>query len=116
MLLFSHNDQKFALSGTVGSVVDTSGRGFEPSYRFKDEIKQKEAGNGPFNKLFIIKSHTHPFTYYLPATLRLFRVQTQAFSHSITHPTIIALWLLNSVTRLGDLLDFVQVFKAFGNN
>ena len=25
-------------------------------------------------------------------------------------------WLGGSVTRLGDLLDFVQVFKAFGNN
>ena len=24
--------------------------------------------------------------------------------------------LINSVTRLGDLLDFGQVFKAFGNN
>ena len=23
---------------------------------------------------------------------------------------------MNSVTRLGDLLDFGQVFKAFGNN
>ena len=25
-------------------------------------------------------------------------------------------WLLNSVTRLGDLLDFGQLFKAFDNN
>ena len=25
-------------------------------------------------------------------------------------------WSLDSVTRLGDLLDFGQVFKAFGNN
>ena len=25
-------------------------------------------------------------------------------------------WATNSVTRLGDLLDFGQVFKAFGNN
>ena len=26
------------------------------------------------------------------------------------------LWLTVSVIRLGDLLDFGQVFKAFGNN
>ena len=25
-------------------------------------------------------------------------------------------WYTNSVTRLGDLLDFGQIFKAFGNN
>ena len=25
-------------------------------------------------------------------------------------------WAANSVTRLGDLLDFGQVFKVFGNN
>ena len=25
-------------------------------------------------------------------------------------------WAVSSVTRLGDLLDFGQVFKAFGNN
>ena len=28
----------------------------------------------------------------------------------------IILWLGNRVTRLGDLLDFVQLFKAIGNN
>ena len=26
------------------------------------------------------------------------------------------LWVINSVTRFGDLLDFRQLFKAFGNN
>ena len=26
------------------------------------------------------------------------------------------MWLTDSVTRLGDLLDFGQLFKAFGNN
>ena len=26
------------------------------------------------------------------------------------------IWLATSVTRLGDLLDFGQLFKAFGNN
>ena len=25
-------------------------------------------------------------------------------------------WFTSSVTRLGNLLDFVQLFKAFGNN
>ena len=27
-----------------------------------------------------------------------------------------SLWIPTSVTRLGDLLDFGQLFKAFGNN
>ena len=27
-----------------------------------------------------------------------------------------ALWLKNSVTRLGNILDFGQLFNAFGNN
>ena len=34
-------------------------------------------------------------------------------------PTVKKIWLLsfiNSVTRLGDILDFGQLFKAFGNN
>ena len=26
------------------------------------------------------------------------------------------IFILNSVTRLGDILDFGQFFKAFGNN
>ena len=31
-------------------------------------------------------------------------------------PAYLHLFLGSSVTRLGDLLDFGQVFKAFGNN
>ena len=34
----------------------------------------------------------------------------------IWRPPLTALATMTSVTRLGDLLDFEQLFKAFGNN
>ena len=53
----------------------------------KDENKEKEAGNGQFKKIL---SHSD---FMLEATC-----------------------LAPVETRLGDLLDFGQIFKAFGNN
>ena len=35
---------------------------------------------------------------------------------TVFHSVIFQNWLLYSVTRLGNLLDFGQVFKTFGNN
>ena len=60
----------------------------------KDKNKEKEAGNGPFKNQVICWKFQ--FTKLL-----------------ITTP----LWCeANSVNRLGDLLPFGQLFKAFGNN
>ena len=47
------------------------------------------------------------------------KIETKAFDEKKSGP---ALWSMtqmgatNSVTRFGDLLDFGQLFKAFGNN
>ena len=35
--------------------------------------------------------------------------------NSITHPPLVE-YVLHSVTRLGNLLDFGQIYKAFGTN
>ena len=54
-------------------------------------------------------------------TLAKFRMKTCAVLCSKTHDVLsthlqVNVFVTSSVTRLGDLLDFGEVFKAFGNN
>ena len=62
---------------------------------WKDENKEKEAGNRHF--LMLVPTYTSLF-------------KTIILIEEITF------LLASSVTRLGDLLDFGQLFDAFGNN
>ena len=71
---------------------------------WKEQNKQKEAGFGPFfkkkNLLVVLSIHMQ---YTLITYLSFIADSKHVFASF-------------SVTRFGDLLDFGQLFKAFGNN
>ena len=110
---------------SVGRAVASDSRGawFKSSHQqkfilniycqlyWKDENKEKEAGNGPFlkkNRQMVDGFYKRPNNSNIP---------------NYTYKNIQQTWgsswdkyLLGSVTRLGDLLDLGQLLKAFGNN
>ena len=59
-------------------------------------------------KVVLTRQHTQSLSLFLTYKISL--------SHIYTHTSLLRLSLSHSVTRLGDLLLFRQLFKACGNN
>ena len=129
--------------GSVGKAVGTDSWGpqFKSSHReqfilhiycklyWKDKNKEKEAGNGPFKKSWSFTSllsfvDWHLIQLFRPETWRnecskkfrfLFICLLQQWRKNVNTRQVLKTVAI-SVTRLGDLLDFGQLFKACGNN
>ena len=78
------------------------------------QIKKKEAGYGPFKKEWNEKNRETLSLFFQEAAAEEGAAAVQVLVAQ--GKTIDSMWSPSSVTRLGDLLDFWQAFKVFGNN